>query len=44
MPDNAFYYHAAYTIAAVVYVGYAALLLRRRARVRRQLQRLTSAD
>ena len=36
-PDNAGYFHAAYALAALVYVGYAALLVRRRARVRRAL-------
>ncbi len=37
LPDNAGYYHAAYGIAAVVYLGYALLLVRRRARARRAL-------
>ncbi len=37
LPSNAGYYHAAYAIAAVVYVGYALLLVRRRARARRAL-------
>ena len=36
-PDNAAYFHAAYALAALIYVGYAALLVRRRARVRRAL-------
>ena len=36
-PDNAGYFHAAYVLAALVYVGYAVLLVRRRARVRRAL-------
>ena len=36
-PDNAGYYHAAYVVAAVVYLGYALLLVRRRARARRAL-------
>ena len=34
-PDNAGYFHAAYAVVAVVYAGYALLLMRRRARVRR---------
>jgi hypothetical protein len=38
MPDNASYMHAAYVVAAVVYLGYAAALLRRRARVRAALR------
>ena len=37
LPDNAAYYHAAYVVAAVVYLGYALLLVRRRARARRAL-------
>jgi hypothetical protein len=37
LPDNAGYFHAAYIVAAVVYVGYALLLVRRRARARRAL-------
>jgi hypothetical protein len=37
LPDNAFYFHAAYVVAAVAYLGYAVLLLRRRARTRRAL-------
>jgi hypothetical protein len=37
LPDNAGYFHAAYVVAAVVYLGYAALLVRRRARARRAL-------
>lgn len=36
-PDNAVYFHAAYVLAALVYLGYAALLVRRRARARRAL-------
>ena len=39
-PDNAGYMHAAYVLALVVYGGYAVVLLRRRARVRRLLDRL----
>ena len=37
LPDNAVYYHAAYVVTAVVYLGYALLLVRRRARARRAL-------
>ena len=37
-PDNASYFHAAYAVVALIYGGYAALLLRRRARTRRELQ------
>ena len=37
LPDNAGYYHAAYLFAALVYLGYALLLVRRRARARRAL-------
>jgi hypothetical protein len=36
-PDNAGYFHAAYVVAALLYLGYALLLVRRRARVRRAL-------
>ncbi len=36
-PDNAGYFYAAYALAALVYVGYAVLLVRRRARARRAL-------
>lgn len=38
-PDNAFYYHASYVAAAVVYVGYAVSLA---VRVRRLRVRLAS--
>jgi hypothetical protein len=38
MPDNAIYYQAAYVVAAIVYVGYALLLVRRRARTRAALR------
>ena len=38
MPDNASFMYAAYVAAAVVYLGYAAALLRRRARVRAALR------
>jgi hypothetical protein len=38
-PDNAVYYHVAYGVVAVLYAGYALLLARRRARVRRALER-----
>jgi hypothetical protein len=37
MPDNASYFHLAYAAAALIYGGYAAILLRRRARTRRGL-------
>lgn len=37
MPDNGSYFHAAYGLVLAVYVGYALLLMRRRARVRRAL-------
>ena len=40
MPDNAFYFHMAYGAAAVVYLGYVAVLVRRRARTRRELAEL----
>ena len=36
-PDNAGYFHAAYALALLVYVGYALVLVRRRARARRAL-------
>ncbi len=36
-PDNAIYFQAAYVVIAALYAGYAALLVRRRARVRRAL-------
>ncbi len=42
-PDNAGYFYAAYALAALVYVGYALLLVRRRARARRALG-LTRSD
>ncbi len=37
LPDNAGYFQAAYLVAAVLFLGYALLLVRRRARVRRAL-------
>ena len=37
-PDNAGYMHAAYAVAAVLYIGYGLLLYRRRAKVRAQLK------
>lgn len=37
-PDNGAYFHAAYVVAAVMYFGYAVVLLRRRARTRRELE------
>ncbi|HEY0777322.1 MAG TPA: hypothetical protein VGD56_05070 [Gemmatirosa sp.] len=43
-PDNAAYFHAAYVLIAFVYGGYAAVLLRRRARVRQVLDRLGAPD
>lgn len=43
MPDNAVFYHAAYTAAAIIYGGYVISLVvrsrRTRARERRQSQR-----
>ena len=39
-PDNGSYFQAAYVVVAVLLLGYAALLGRRRARVRRALERL----
>ena len=36
-PDNAFYYHASYVAAAVVYVGYAVSLAVRVRRLRARL-------
>ena len=44
MPDNASYFHAAYAVAAVVYLGYAALLVRRRARTRAALRALGQTE
>ncbi len=38
MPDNASFMHAAYAVAAVVYLGYVVTLLRRRSRVRDALR------
>lgn len=38
-PDNAVYFHAAYVVVALLYLGYAVLLARRRARARRELSR-----
>ena len=38
-PANVGYMEAAYAVAAFVYLGYALVLLRRRARVRAALQR-----
>ncbi len=37
LPDNSGYFHAAYAVAVVVYLAYAVLLVRRRARARRAL-------
>ncbi len=39
MPDNAVYMQAAYAIAGLLYLGYTVQLIRRRARVRRELER-----
>ena len=39
-PDNASYFHAAYVLIVLIYGGYAGVLLRRRARVRRVLDRM----
>jgi hypothetical protein len=36
-PDNAGFFQAAYVVVAVMYLGYAVLLVRRRARVRKAL-------
>jgi hypothetical protein len=41
-PDNAVYFHAAYGVIAALYAGYAVLLMRRRARVRRALEHETA--
>ena len=40
MADTASYYHAAYTVAAVLYAAYAASLLIRRRNVQRRLRDL----
>ena len=39
-PDNAFYYHAAYTIAGVVYGAYIVSLVARARRVRERQEQL----
>ena len=44
MPDNATFLHAAYAVAAVVYLGYALGLMRRRARVRGALRQARGGD
>jgi hypothetical protein len=44
MPDNSSYLHAAYAIAAVVYLGYAVALMRRRARVRAALRQAEGGE
>ncbi|MDF1502445.1 hypothetical protein [Roseisolibacter sp. H3M3-2] len=36
-PDNGVYFQAAYAVIGVLYAGYALLLMRRRARVRKAL-------
>lgn len=41
MPDNAGYYEAAYTVAALVYLVYGALLVRRSRRLRARYDALT---
>jgi hypothetical protein len=42
-PDNASFFEAAYAVVAVMYLGYAVLLMRRRARVRRALDAAAAA-
>jgi hypothetical protein len=44
MPDNASFLHAAYAVAAVVYLGYAVALMRRRARVRAALRQAEGGE
>ena len=44
MPDNASFLNAAYAVAAIVYVGYAVLLMRRRARVREALRQAAGGE
>ena len=44
MPDNAFWYHAAYAVAITVYALYTVVLWRRRARVRDELRRVTTPE
>jgi hypothetical protein len=39
MPDNAFYYHAAYTAAVIVYGGYIISLVIRSRRARDRIRR-----
>lgn len=39
-PSNAGFFYAAYVLVALIYGGYALVLLRRRARARRALDRL----
>ena len=38
MPETSFYYHAAYTAAAVIYAGYSFALWRRARRVHERLR------
>jgi hypothetical protein len=40
IPDTAFWYHTAYTVASVVYIGYIVSLWRRRKAVDKQQQQL----
>jgi hypothetical protein len=42
-PDNAGFLYAAYALTALVFAGYAAVLVRRRARARRALRAHTGA-
>jgi hypothetical protein len=44
VPDNASFMHAAYAVVAVVYLGYALSLVRRRARVREALRQARGAE
>ena len=37
MPDNSFFYHAAYAVATAIYVGYAIVLAARRKKARSRL-------
>ncbi|GJG85565.1 hypothetical protein tb265_07460 [Gemmatimonadetes bacterium T265] len=43
-PDNAGFMYAAYALGALVYVGYALVLVRRRARARRALDMLAPGE
>ena len=44
MPDNSTFMHAAYAIAAFLYLGYAVALVRRRARVRAALRQAEGGE